>query len=374
MNFIFLTILVVANVMKKIVLSVLATCFSVLVVAQGRDPAFALTVGDKVEDLMLEYYDLGDFNGSLLLIERGEVVYENTFGYADVESRNPLDADTPFYLASLSKQFTATAIMILVEQGKVSFKDKVKRFLPLMPSSYNEITIEHLLTHTSGVKDYFSLGLYRSGLTNNDVYEALVQQRATEFKAGHKYRYSNSGYVLLAMIVQIASGQMYPDFMQENIFKPLDMSSTYVHTVTTINKNRVKGYTNKLKLDDYQLLTYGDGGIYSTARDMMKWEQSIYEAELVSRSIYARAFTPVILENGSERRYGFGWEIGNNLDGKFIYHSGGLAGFRTYMEQHLDEQNAIIILSNNSSAKILEIRNTLVKILDGRPYSLPVSN
>lgn len=243
-----------------------------------------------------------------------------------------------------------------------------------MPPAYYNITIEHLLTHTSGVKDYFSLGLYKTGLTNNDVYEALVNQRSTEFKAGHKYRYSNSGYVLLAMIVQIASGKMYPEFMRENIFEPLNMNSTYVHTATVLNDNRVKGYTTKFKLNDYELLTYGDGGIYSTARDMMKWEQSIYEAKLVSRATFARAFTPVILENGSERRYGFGWEIGNNLDGKFIYHSGGLAGFRTYMEQHLDEQNAIIILSNNSSAKILEIRNTLVKIMDGRPYSLPESN
>lgn len=360
--------------MKKFILSVLGLFFSVLTNAQGHVEGFALTVGDRVEDLMLEYYDLGDFSGSLLLVEKGEVVYENTFGYADVERKDPLDANTPFYLASLSKQFTSTAIMILVEQGKISFTDKLKKFLPLMPSAYDPVTIQHLLTHTAGVRDYFDLGLYKPGLTNNDVYQALVEQRSLEFRPGSKYHYSNSGYVLLAMIIQIASGQMYPEYLAEHVFKPLDMNSTYVQTESNKRTNRVKGYTYKLKLDDYVLLTYGDGGVYSTARDMLKWEKSIFNASLVSRSTLAKAFTPVVLTNGTERRYGFGWEIGNNLEGKFIYHSGGLAGFRTYIEQQLGQENAIIILSNNSSKKILEIRNTLVKILDGRPYTGPRSN
>ena len=382
MNFMFFTILVAAKVMKYFILITYSLFFSFITMGQGHDADFTLTVGDKVEDLMLAYYDIGEFNGSILMIEDGKVIYENTFGYADVENKDPLDANSPFYLASLSKQFTAMAIMMLVEQGKISLNDKLTRFLPLMPSAYDPVTIDQLLTHTAGIKDYhtadiknyFDLGIYGSGLTNNDVYKALVRQGGPEFSPGQKYRYSNSGYVLLAMIVQIASGQLYPDFMREHIFVPLSMNSTFVHTPETINNRRVKGYTRKFKPDDYKLFTNGDGGIYSTARDLIKWENAVYEGTLVSRSTLARAFTPVLLMNGRERRYGYGWEIGNNLKGKFIYHSGSLGGFRTYMEQQLGTENAMIILSNNSSSSILQIRNTLVKILDGRPYTSPDSN
>ena len=382
MNFMFFTILVATKVMKNFILTAYCLLFSVFSMAQGHDAEFVLTVGDKVEDLMLAYYDIGEFNGSIILIEDGKVIYENTFGYADVERKEPLDADSPFYLASLSKQFTAMAIMMLVEQGKISFDDKLTRFLPLMPSAYNEVTLDQLLTHTAGIKDYhtadiknyFDLGIYGSGLTNNDVYKALLRQGSPEFTPGQKYRYSNSGYVLLAMIVQIASGQLYPDFMKAHIFAPLQMNSTYVHTPHTANPTPVKGYTKKLKPDDYKLFTHGDGGIYSTARDLTKWEYAVFDATLVSRSTMAKAFTPVVLVNGTERRYGYGWEIGNNLQGKFIYHSGSLGGFRTYMEQQLGSENAMIILSNNSSSSILEIRNTLVKIMDGRPYSTPDTN
>lgn len=340
-------------------------------IGQGNDPTFALSKGDQIEDLMIRYNELGEFNGSILIVEDGELIYENTLGFANFESREPLDGEMPFYLASLAKQFTAMGIMMLVEDNKITYEDKIRRFFPLIPDVYKDITVHQLLTHTSGVKDYFKLNVIRDGLKNIDVYEALVNTSNLNFTSGAKYQYSNSGYVLLAMIIQIASGQLYDDFMDERIFDPLKMTHSYVLTERTIRANYVKGYTSKLKPNDYVLYTYGDGGIFSTASDLLKWHNALENNTLVSSRSILEAYTPVELVNGQKRRYGYGWEIGNNLYGKLVFHTGGLAGYRTYIERQLDSSNVIIILTNTSNEHILEIRNKLVKILDERPYQLP---
>lgn len=344
---------------------------SLACLGQGNDPTFALTKGDQIEDLMIRYNELGEFNGSILIVEDGDPIYENTLGFANFETKEPLDGEMSFYLASLAKQFTAMGIMMLVEEKKISYEDKLSRFFPLMPDVYKNITIHQLLTHTSGVKDYFHLNVMKNGLKNIDVYEALVNTKQLNFPSGTKYQYSNSGYVFLAMIIQIAAGQLYDDFMKERIFVPLEMTHSYVLTERTTKRSYVKGYTEKLKPNDYNLLTYGDGGIFSTASDLLKWHNALESNALVSSKALLEAYTPVELMNGQKRRYGYGWEIGNNLYGKLVFHTGGLAGYRTYIERQLDSSNVIIILTNTSNEHILEIRNKLVKILDERPFQMP---
>lgn len=240
-----------------------------------------------------------------------------------------------------------------------------------MPDTYSDITVHQLLTHTSGVKDYFKLDIMRDGLKNIDVYEALVNNKKLNFTSGAKYQYTNSGYVLLAMIIQVASGQLYDDFLKERIFDPLEMSNSYVLTERTNQINYVRGYTAKLKPNDYSLFTYGDGGIFSTASDLLKWHNALQNNSLVSSKSLLEAYTPVQLANGQKRRYGYGWEIGNNLYGKLVFHTGGLAGYRTYIERQLDSSNVIILLTNTSNDHILEIRNKLVKILDERAFQMP---
>jgi CubicO group peptidase (beta-lactamase class C family) len=320
---------------------------------------------------MIRYNELGEFNGSLLIVEDGKPIYENTLGFANFETKEPLDGEMSFYLASLAKQFTAMGIMMLVEEGKISYDDKLRRFFPLIPKVYRELTVHQLLTHTSGIKDYFKLNIVKEGVRNMDVYEALINNDNLNFTPGEKYQYSNSGYVLLAMIVQIASGEMYESFMERRIFAPLEMTHSYVLTPRNIRTTDVKGYTSKLKSDDYELLTYGDGGIFSTASDLLKWHNALEFNTLVSSTTLQKAYEPVQLRNGQNRRYGYGWEIGNNLYGKLVFHTGGLAGYRTYFERQLDSSNAIILPTNTSNTHILEIRNKLVKILDGRSYKMP---
>jgi CubicO group peptidase (beta-lactamase class C family) len=339
---------------------------------QGRAGDFTLSKGDLIEDLLFNYYDELSFNGSVLVVENDQVIYENTFGFANFETEEPLDAHIPFYLASLAKQFTAAAIIKLEEEGKLSLDDPLKKYLPMMPDIFDPIEIHHLLTHTAGVPDYINdLEISEDGLTNMEVYKALITQKDLFFTPGSKYRYSNSGYVLLAMVIQVASGQIIEDYFQQNIFDTFNMDDAFVYSKATSKKKRVKGYTTQRKLNDYNLLTVGDGGIYASARDLYKWEQALNSGMYISKESLDRVYTPVVLTNGRSRRYGYGWEIGNNARGKLVYHSGEIAGFRTYVERQLEPGNDIIILTNNSFQRIVELRNTLVKILDGRLNMLP---
>jgi CubicO group peptidase (beta-lactamase class C family) len=345
---------------------------SIMSLGQGRAGDFTLSKGDLIEDLLFSYYDEQSFNGSVLVVENNQIIYENTFGFADFETEEPLDAHMPFYLASLAKQFTAAAIIKLEEEGKLSLDDPLKKYLPMMPKFFDPIEIHHLLTHTAGVPDYINdLEINEEGLTNMDVYEALTMQKDLYFAPGSKYRYSNSGYVLLALIIQVASGQTIDDYFQQHIFDAFNMDDAFVFSKATNRKKRVKGYTTQRKLNDYSLLTVGDGGIYASAVDLYKWEQALNSGMYISKESLDRVYTPVVLTNGRSRRYGYGWEIGNNARGKLVYHSGEIAGFRTYVERQLEPSNAIIILTNNSFQRIVELRNTLVKILDGRLNMLP---
>lgn len=341
------------------------------VLGQGKVANFNLSKGDVIEDVMFHYYDEEGFNGSVLVVEKNEIIYQNTFGFADFENKEPLDANTPFYLASLAKQFTAAAIIKLAEEKKLYLDDQVRKFLPYLPKTYDKVKIYHLLTHTGGVPDYFALEINHPGLTNMDVYKALIDHKNLDFVPGNKYRYSNSGYVLLALIIQVASGQTIDQYFANEIFKPFGMSHSFVYTKATVNMARVKGYTTKFKLDDYNLYTVGDGGIYSTTNDINKWLEVLNSGKFISSSSLEKLYTPLVLSNGRVRKYGYGWEIGNNLDGKYVYHTGGLAGFRNYLEQQIYSDNRIIILSNNSFPNILALRNILIKVLDGRLSEIP---
>jgi CubicO group peptidase (beta-lactamase class C family) len=338
---------------------------------QGRDDDFLLSKGDLIEDLLLSYYDELGFNGSVLLAQQGEIIYENTLGLANFISEEPLDSTLPFYLASISKQFTAAAIMKLRDEGKLSLNDPITKFLPLMPPAYRKVTLQHLLTHTAGVPDYLNdFDPVAANTTNMDVYKLIIDQKRPEFTPGTKFKYSNSGYVLLALAIQATSGTTIDQFFDAKIFDPLNLRHSYIYNGYNAQKPRVVGFTSKNKLNDYNLLTVGDGGVYATARDLFNWTEKLNKGLFISDSSLQLMYQPVVLANGRERRYGYGWEIGNNLNGKFVYHTGELCGFRTYLERQLSTETTIIILTNNSFDNVFELRNTIVKVLDGRLTSI----
>ena len=332
---------------------------------------------EQIHSLIRFYEEERGFNGNILISEEGDIIYENSTGWADNSRGIPMTLNTPFYLASVSKQFTAAAILLLKERGMLKLDDKLTKYVPEMGSYASKISIRHLLNHTSGLPDYFAMGWDEPGLTNALLFDKLqTNTRQLKLKPGNKYRYNNTGYVLLSIVVEKVSGEPYYMFVEKNICDPLGLENTWVFDLRNSQRNQGQkaiGYElNMRRVNDYNLLTTGDGGMYSTIEDLFIWDRSLYTNELLSQESLEQAFQPLALANGSTENYGFGWNIGENLNGKTVYHSGGLAGFRTYIERQLEVDNTIIILNNNSFDDIAEMRNILVKILDGRPYELPI--
>ena len=223
----------------------------------------------KLDSIINNCYQNGEFNGTILVSRNKKVVYRKAFGYANFETKENLIPESVFYLASVSKQFTAMAIMILNERNQLTYNDKLSKYFPEFPSYANVVTIKHLLTHTSGIPDHFGLNSYKPDLTNQDVLEILIEQKSLEFKLGDRFEYSNSGYILLAMITEKVSGIPFHEFMKENVFDPLGMTNTLVYDESKpLISNRAIGYSINGTLNDYNILTTGAGGIFSTIDDM----------------------------------------------------------------------------------------------------------
>ncbi len=311
---------------------------------------------ERIGELMTELYRKGDFNGTILVAEKGNIIYDTAFGFGNFTTREPLNDSSSFYLASVSKQFTAMAIMILKEQNKLSYNDTLTKYFPEFPAYANKITIRHLLTHTSGLADYLSMdNLYKPGLNNEEVLNTLVTQKKLNFYPGDRFSYSNSGYVILAMIVERVSGKPFNVFMKEYIFDPLGMKNTLVFDKSKpAIRNRAVGFNKNGDLDDYEILTAGDGGLYSTTHDLFLWDQSLYHNKLVDSSTLAEAFHETKLNNGSLSNYGFGWVIARDAKNKIVSHNGGMNGYRTMIYRDMKNRNSIIMLTNKGDAANVE--------------------
>jgi CubicO group peptidase (beta-lactamase class C family) len=303
---------------------------------------------DKIGRIMKHYFTIGEFNGTILVSEKGKILYKNAFGISDNSKGTALKIESKFYLGSISKQFTTMAIMMLKEKKKLSYEDKLSKYFPELSPNADIISIKHLMTRTSGMPDYFQLGAYKPDLTNQDVLKLLVKNKKIEFTPGDKFSYSNSGYLLLAMIVEKASETPYFQFMKESIFDPIGMKNTLVYDESKpIFNNRAIGHTENGKLDDYEILTVGDGGIYSTVEDLYKWDQSLYTEKLVSSETINEAFSLTVLNNEKLSYYGYGWFIGSE---NTVSHGGALSGFLAYMKRDLENKNSYFLLTNYGSA------------------------
>ena len=325
----------------------------------------------RIDGLMRRLSKRGQFSGSILIAEHGRIIYERGFGKADREHNMAFTPDTPAYLASLTKQFTAMAVMMLAEQHKLSYSDPLSKYFPEFPSYVAKVTIRNLLNHTSGIPDYVGLGLEHPGLTNMDVLSDLRRHDFPRFLAGEKFEYSNSNYILLALIVEKASRQEYGSFLKRNIFAPLGMKHTFVYSRSGPRVSRAVGYNRFGDVYDYDLLTYGEGGIYSTVADLFKWDQALYTEKLVKQSTLAEAFTRGKLNDGSSANYGFGWAIAEYHDETIFSHAGRYGGFNTYIKRFPRERATIIFLTNHDFRNMSAIGNALINILHNQPYTLP---
>ena len=318
----------------------------------------------QIQDLMSSLYEQGEFNGSILVASRGKVVFSSGFGIANFKTGEKFTTATTSCIASVTKQFTAIGIMMLAEQGRLQYEDPVAKFIKL-PECYRQVTIRHLLTHTSGVLEYSDLGSGRPD-------KLIFKTNSLHFTPGQRYEYSNSNYVLLSIVIEKLTGMSFPDFLREKILDPLGMSRTFPYPPQNQKISGVAiGYNQFGKLDDYNSTEmFGDGGLYSTVEDLLKWDQALYTELLVKPSTLADAFMPGRVMEGTST-YGFGWNIAEGPNGKFVWHTGNTAGFRAYIQRRLDQHRTIIILTNTGPSKRIEIAEAINAILDQKPYALP---
>ena len=351
-------------------LRILLTALIGCVAAQAAPPNRARAI-DK---LMTTLYERGQFNGAILVATRGDIVYRKGFGKADVRTAINFTPDTPCDIGSLTKQFTAMAIMILAERKQLSYDDPVSKYIPEFSgaSHLGEITIRQLLTHSSGIPDYGDLGIDDSGLNQSSLIAALLKRDSGLAPPGVKYRYSNPGYALLAVVVQRNSGRRFGDFLSQEIFSPSGMTNTFVYDERSVKRPEMAvGYDMFGQLDDgAPTAVPGDGGIYSTVNDLFRWDRALYTEKLVHQSTLAEAFTPGRVREGTSA-YGFGWNVGLDGTGKYVWHTGSHAGFRAFIERRLNQQVTVIMLTNVGNSKRLEMNSAIQNILAGGPYVLP---
>lgn len=300
---------------------------------------------------------------ALMIIKNNQVLLSKGYGLRNIEKHEKINPNSSFYLASLSKQFTGMAYGILLERGMIDLEDYVTKYIPDFPVYGKEIKIKHLLSHTSGLPDYYSfIGEDISEFSNKDVYKIITERDSLLFPPGESYSYSNSGYVLLSILLEKITGEKFSDFMRENIFEPLDMENTLVHDESKPGiKNKAVGYSQDASgnfiINDYNLSTTGAGGIFSTLNDLFKWDEALYTEKLVKKSTMEKMLTPFKLNNGESSNYGFGWMIREFKEGKnegktYYVHTGSLKGFRNIIIRYPEESLTLVCLSN--SGKPLE--------------------
>ncbi len=317
-----------------------------------RDPEISAKVAALFED-----YSAGESPGAaVMVIEDGEILFESGFGLADIDSGTPITPQSAFRLASVSKQFTAMAIMILADREQLACDDALTQYLPELERFGNDITLRHLLTHTGGLPDYYDALTEEAGEsmpTTEQAMEFLAGWGEPLFPAGDRYEYSNPGYEMLALLVERVSGKTFGQFLQENIFGPLGMENSVAHESPDIEiRNRAFGYSRSdnsfvLNDDDALNLIIGSGGIYSTVEDLYLWDQALYTEKLVRRSTLDEAWSAAAFNNGEHSPYGFGWGLEPyGALGQRLSHAGGWVGFSTYIVRYPEHHFSVIILSN----------------------------
>jgi CubicO group peptidase (beta-lactamase class C family) len=324
----------------------------------------------KLASLFDEFAQPESPGASTTVIQEGEVLFARGFGLANLEERIPCGLETNFRLASVTKQFTAMAILTLVERGKLSFDERLTELFPEFPAYGEQIKVEQLLTHTSGLIDYEDLmprGT-RMPLHDRDVLGLLLRQDKTYFPPGTRYRYSNSGYALLALLVESRSGETFAHYLHGNIFQPLGMAHTLAYEAGLSSvPNRAFGYSRAgrgFKRTDQSLTSavLGDGGVYSSVTDLCRWDQALYTEKLVSGAMLRRAFAPVVRTDLPDTGYGMGWYVGSFRKAKEVWHHGETTGFRTHISRFPKWRLTVIVLANRSEARLAALPHRIVDL------------
>ncbi len=336
-------------------------------------------LGRKADEVVEAQRASQKIPGVSVAICRGQRIEKATgYGLANVEWNDAVAPDTIFQTGSVGKQFTAAAVMMLVEEGKIGLDDKLSKYIGETPVAWKEVTIRNLLTHTSGIADYggeegtMGKGVinFRNDYTEQQLVEAFAKM-PMDFAPGEKWSYSNTGYVLLGIVIHRVTGKFYGDVLQERIFRPLGMSSTRIISESDIIPHRSGGYRlvkGELKNQDWvspTLNTTADGALYTNVLDLAKWDASLYTTRLLSQSSLDQIWSPVKLKNGQTYPYGFGWALTTLKNGhRVVAHDGAWQGFTMSIARFLDDKVTIIVMTNldSDNSKPEAIVSDLAKI------------
>lgn len=340
---------------------------------------------DEVDTLLNPWNNTETPGASVIVIKDGRTLLKKGYGLSNIEKKTLIGPDTAFLLGSVTKQFTAMAIMMLAERGKLKYEDSLTKYFPEFPAYAEKITIRHLLNHTAGLPEYDALFLASNKMDRNwprsikstpsdfeptsiDALRILSQVNELCFTPGEKWEYSNSGYVILAQIVEKVSNESFAKFLQKNIFNPLGMNRTILNDQTQPKiQNVATSYTlenDVYKEIDYapQNAIYGEDNIYTTIEDMSKWDQALYTEELVKAVTLKEAFTPGKLNDGTSTHYGFGWFVNQLYGFDIVAHGGSWLGFRTAIVRFPGQHFTVVVLANSAQFKVNDVAKSISKI------------
>lgn len=326
----------------------------------------------KADEYLSTLTDLNRFSGSVLLAIDGKVVLHKAYGFADLEQKAINSTDKAFQIGSMSKQFTATSIMILQEESKLNVRDRITEYLINCPESWGKISLHNLLTHTSGIPDFSDFPDYEKTRFDQPSLAKIVENLKLfdlEFTAGDQFRYSNSNYALLDYIIEIVSGKSADDFISRNIFIPLEMNNSGNKKGKELLKDESRGYAWDNARDIFilvdRLTSYPGLPMLSTTEDLLKWDKALYGEQVLSKQSLEAIFNPF------KESYGYGWFIENKFNRKWVNHSGHIEGFQSQISRFPEEKITIIILSNFDRTNIGSVTEDLAAIIFSEPYELP---
>ncbi len=327
----------------------------------------------KIDAIVQEGLDKKIASYAVGVMKDGRLVLARGYGYADVENSVPATAETVYRLGSITKQFTSMAIMQLAEAGKASVDDELTKFLPDYPTQDHKVTIHHLLNHTSGIKSYTSLPNFfrtaRQDMSHDDML-ALFKEQPFDFAPGEKMQYNNSGYYLLGIVIEKASGQSYADYLADHIFKPLGMHATRYGDTRPVIPRRAMAYKRERGqlINDAPISMTAPGAAgrcVSNVLDLLKWHQALEAGDFISAASYEVMYRPTSLPDGKVQKYGYGWGLGEMAGHRKLSHGGGINGFSTMIGRYPDDRLAVIVLANTAGAPAGGIESRIAKVMLG---------
>jgi CubicO group peptidase (beta-lactamase class C family) len=331
---------------------------SLVVLAGFAQEASAQAPAQAFQKVMQPYVDAKMFMGSVLVASKGKTIFNNAYGMADLEWSIPNSPTTRFNIASMTKQFTAAAILLLEDRGKLKTSDLVKKYLPDAPASWDNITIYHLLTHTSGISD--DAAKYQPGPPDL----LLFNDKPLDFQPGERWSYTNLGYIVLGYLLERIVGQSYESFVQENLFKPLGMNDSGMFSYVTVIPRRASGYwpgrngIENAERPDFRM-GFSAGSLYSTTEDLLRWEEGLFGGKLLSATSLHKMITPF------KGDYACGLYVRRVKGHLMIEHDGNNIGFNSNMAYYPEESIAVIVLANLNGTVTSEIARALAALAHG---------